>query len=46
MYVGERWMVYIPWQLGYGSSGSSDGNIPGYSALAFDIQLDGVVEDD
>lgn len=46
MYVGERWMVYIPWQLGYGSSGSSDGNIPGYSALAFDIQLEGVVEDE
>lgn len=46
MYVGERWIVYIPWQCGYGSSGSSSGSIPGYSALAFDIQLDGVVEDD
>ena len=46
MYVGERWMVYIPWQCGYGSSGSSDGNIPGYSALAFDMQLEGVVEDE
>ena len=46
MYVGERWIVYIPWQSGYGSSGSSSGSIPGYSALAFDMQLDGVVEDD
>lgn len=46
MYVGERWIVYIPWQSGYGSSGSSSGSIPGYSALAFDIQLEGVVEDE
>lgn len=46
MYVGERWMVYIPWQCGYGSSGSSSGSIPGYSALAFDMQLEGVVEDE
>ena len=46
MYVGERWIVYIPWQCGYGSSGSSSGSIPGYSALAFDMQLEGVVEDE
>lgn len=41
MYVGERWMVYIPWQAAYGSSG--DKNIPGYSALAFDMQLESIV---
>lgn len=46
MYVGERWIVYIPWQCGYGSSGSSSDSIPGYSALAFDMQLEGVVEDE
>lgn len=46
MYVGERWIVYIPWQSGYGSSGSSSGSIPGYSALAFDMQLEDVVEDE
>ena len=44
MYVGERWMVYIPWQSAYGSS--STGSIPGYSALAFDIQLEDVVDDE
>ncbi len=44
MYVGERWMVYIPWQCGYGSSGEN--SIPGYSALAFDLQLEGVVEEE
>lgn len=37
MNVGERWEVYIPWQLAYGSSGS--GSIPGYSTLIFDMIL-------
>lgn len=37
MHVGDRWKVYIPYQLGYSESGS--GTIPGYSTLVFDIQL-------
>ncbi len=37
MGVGERWEVYIPWDLAYGSSGSS--SILGYSTLIFDMQL-------
>lgn len=37
MKVGERWEVYIPWQFGYGSSGS--GSILGYTTLIFDMQL-------
>ncbi len=40
MHVGDRWMVYIPYQLGYGTSGSSNGSIPGYSMLRFEITLD------
>lgn len=44
MYVGERWIVYIPWRCGYGSSG--DGSIPGYSTLTFDMQLESVVDED
>lgn len=44
MRTGERWMVYIPWQSGYGSSGSSNGGILGYTALTFDIILNGFVE--
>lgn len=44
MHVGERWMVYIPWQCAYGSSGQ--GSIPGYSALAFDMQLENIVDED
>lgn len=37
MNVGDRWEVYIPWNYAYGSSGSGD--IIGYSALVFDMQL-------
>ena len=34
---GDRWEVYMPYQLGYGESGYQ--NIPGYSVLIFDIGL-------
>ena len=34
---GDIWKVYIPYTLGYGTSGSSA--IPGYSTLVFDINL-------
>jgi len=37
MREGDRWEIYIPYGLGYGTSGSS--SIPGYSTLIFDIQL-------
>lgn len=44
MRTGERWMLYIPYQSAYGTSGSK--SIPGYSALAFDLILDDIVVDD
>jgi len=37
MKKGERWMVYIPYQLAYGTAGS--GAILGYSTLIFDMNL-------
>ena len=40
MVVGDRWEIHVPYQLGYGSYGSGD--IPGYSALVFDVQLDDI----
>lgn len=38
MSIGDRWMIYIPQELAYGTDGS--GSIPGYSTLRFDIYLD------
>ncbi len=40
MHEGERWMLYIPHQSAYGTS--DNGNILGYSALTFDLQLEQV----
>lgn len=37
MPIGSRWIVYIPYHLGYGSSIYN--NIPAYSTLIFDIEL-------
>jgi FKBP-type peptidyl-prolyl cis-trans isomerase FklB len=37
MKKGERWVVYIPYQLAYGTAGS--GAILGYSTLIFDMNL-------
>lgn len=39
MRVGDRWMVYIPQELGYAATSASV--IPAYSTLCFDIQLKG-----
>lgn len=43
MRVGERWMIYIPWQSAYGSSNKT--NIPAYSALVFDVKLNSIVSE-
>lgn len=39
MKEGDRWMVYIPAYLGYGTEDNSDANIPASSTLIFDIKL-------
>lgn len=39
MHIGDHWLVYVPYQLAYGSSGSSS-SVPGYSMLRFEIALD------
>lgn len=48
MRMGERWMLYIPWQSGYGASDYtppySYTTVPAYSALTFDLTLDSFVE--
>ena len=37
MKVGDRWKVYIPYQLGYGTTTTT--KIPAYSTLIFDMTL-------
>ena len=37
MRVGDHWIVYIPYQLGYGTRDS--GPIPAYSTLIFEMEL-------
>ena len=32
------------WQSGYGASGSSSGDIPGYTSLTFDVCLEGIAD--
>lgn len=38
MHRGDYWRVYIPSDLGYGSTGSGS-TIPGYSTIIFDLML-------
>lgn len=39
MHIGDNWKVYVPYQLGYGTSGYSTAGVPGYSTLIFTIEL-------
>lgn len=40
MHVGDKWIIYIPWQMGYGSK--ADGPIPAFSTLIFEVELLGI----
>ena len=37
MHTGDRWIIYIPYTVGYGTR--SSGPIPAYSTLVFEVQL-------
>jgi FKBP-type peptidyl-prolyl cis-trans isomerase FklB len=39
MQIGDKWELYIPYDLAYGSQGRPNSGIPGYSALVFEIEL-------
>lgn len=43
MRPGDRWMLYIPYQSAYGTTAS--GSVPAYSALTFDLELVGIVNE-
>ena len=40
MRVGDRWIIYIPYSLGYGNRAS--GPIPAFSTLIFEVELLGI----
>lgn len=42
MKVGDRWMVYIPYTLAYGTANTE--KIPAYSTLIFDLKLAKIYE--
>ena len=37
MHIGDRWEIYVPYQLAYGEQGSDP--VPAYSTLIFDMAL-------
>ena len=41
MGVGDKWMLFVPSELGYGDAGSTNGwkNIPPHAALIFELEL-------
>jgi peptidylprolyl isomerase/FKBP-type peptidyl-prolyl cis-trans isomerase FklB len=39
MVKGDKWEVWIPYQLAYGRTGDTYGTIPGYSTLVFEIEV-------
>ena len=39
MKEGDRWLVYVPYYLGYGTKDYTKAQIPGYSTLVFDVKL-------
>lgn len=40
MHVGDKWIIYIPYTMGYGSRAS--GPIPAFSTLIFEVELLGI----
>ncbi|MDR2232799.1 MAG: FKBP-type peptidyl-prolyl cis-trans isomerase [Tannerella sp.] len=44
MVEGDKWEVWIPYQLAYGENGNA--SIPGYTTLAFEIELIKAIDPD
>lgn len=40
MHIGDRWRVYVPYQMGYGTTDQSTTfTVPAYSTLIYDVKL-------
>ena len=37
MHVGDKWVIYIPYEMGYGSKACA--GIPAFSTLVFEVEL-------
>lgn len=47
MHPGDRWEIWIPWQMGYGAAGKAEGGlviVKPCSTLIFDLEVLSVVE--
>ncbi|MDR0891461.1 MAG: FKBP-type peptidyl-prolyl cis-trans isomerase [Mediterranea sp.] len=44
MKVGDYWTLYIPYQSAYADGTGSDGSLQAYSALVYNVKLDGIPE--
>ena len=40
MHIGDKWIIYIPYTMGYGTRAS--GPIPAFSTLIFEVELLGI----
>ena len=40
LHVGDKWIIYIPYELGYGSKACA--GIPAFSTLIFEVELLGI----
>ena len=43
MNVGDKWEIWMPWNLGYGAYDNTNSGIPGYTTLVFEVELKEVV---
>ena len=41
MQVGDKWEIWIPWELAYGANGRNP--IPGHTMLVFEVELVDIV---
>ena len=39
MEVGDKWEIWIPWNLGYGATTDNRSGIRGYTTLVFEVEL-------
>jgi peptidylprolyl isomerase len=37
MHAGDKWVIYIPYEMGYGSKACA--GIPAFSTLVFEVEL-------